>query len=147
MKFEISITLVIDADEVNPDSIPDYGNRYVDFAHDGDKWDITLTNTVEAETAEDAAATITEELREAFSVVDSDWNAIIFQDDDEKIQLSRFGMYTFDELGYLNGDVDLSNSFKCRECGTKYEHSFCSTDNVAMYRWCSGEEKEAGILE
>jgi len=147
MKFEISITLVIDADEVNPDSIPDYGNRYVDFAHDGDKWDITLTNTVEAETAEDAAATITEELREAFSVVDSDWNAIIFQDDDEKIQLSRFGMYTFDELGYLNGDVDLSNSFKCRECGTKYEHSFCSTDNVTMCRWCSGEETEVGILE
>jgi len=146
-KFEIGITLVIDADEVNPDSIPAYGNRYVDFAHDGDKWDITLTNTVEAKTAEDAAATITEELREAFSVVDSDWNAIIFQDDDEKIQLSRFGMYTFDELGYLNGDVDLSNSFKCRECGTKYEHSFCSTDDVAMCRWCSGEEEEAGILE
>jgi|TARA_R110002110_G_scaffold116543_1_gene288136 hypothetical protein len=37
--------------------------------------------------------------------------------------------------------------FKCRECGTKYEQSFCSTDDVAICRWCSGEEKEAGILE
>ena len=146
-KFEIGITLVIKADEVDPDSIPAYGNRYVDFAHDGDKWDITLTNTVEAETAEDAAATITTELIESLTVIDPDWNAIIFQDDDEKIQLSRFGMYTFDELGYLNGDVDLSNSFKCRECGTKYEHSFCSDKDVAICRWCSGEEKEAGILE
>ena len=146
-KFEIGITLVIDADEVNPDSIPDYGNRYVDFAHDGDKWDITLTNTVEADTAEDAAATITTELIERLTLVDPDWHAIIFQDDDEKIQLSRWGIYRFDELGYIEGDVDLSNSFKCRECGTKYEHSFCSTDNVTMCRWCSGEETEVGILE
>jgi hypothetical protein len=41
----------------------------------------------------------------------------------------------------------MDKEFKCCECGTKYEHSFCSTDNVAMCRWCSGEEEEAGILE
>ena len=146
-KFEIGITLVIDADEVDPDSIPAYGNRHVDFAHDGDKWDITLTNTVEAETAEDAAATITEELREAFSVVDPDWNAIIFQDDVEKIQLFHGFMHKFDEVGYIDRDVDLNKEFKCRECGTKYAHSFCSDKDVAICRWCSGEEAEAGILE
>ena len=39
------------------------------------------------------------------------------------------------------------NTFKCCECGTKYEHSFCSTDDVSICRWCSGEEAEAGILE
>ena len=100
-KFEIGITLVIDADEVDPDSIPAYGNRYVDFAHDGDKWDITLTNTVEAETAEDAAATITEELREAFNAIDPDWHGLIFEDDNEKIQLFHGGMQKFDELGYI----------------------------------------------
>ena len=144
-KFEITIDLIVE--DCDLDTVPDYGNRYVDFAHDGDKWDITLTNTVEAETAEDASATITTELIESLTVVDPDWNAIVYQDDDEKIQLSRWGIYRFDELGYLDGDVDLSNSFKCRECGTKYEHSFCSTDNVTMCRWCSGEEKEAGILE
>ena len=146
-KFEIGITLVIDADEVDPDSIPAYGNRYVDFAHDGDKWDITLTNTVEAETAEDAAATITEELRRAFNAVDENWHAIIFQDDVEKIELFHGGMYRFDELGYREGDIDLNKDFKCYECGTKYEHSFCSTDDVSLCRWCSGEETEAGILE
>ena len=146
-KFEIGITLVIDADEVDPNSIPAYGNRYVDFAHDGDKWDITLTNTVEAETAEDAAATITEELRRAFNAVDENWHAIIFQDDVEKIELFHGGMYRFDELGYREGDIDLNKDFKCYECGTKYEHSFCSTDDVSLCRWCSGEETEAGILE
>jgi len=146
-KFEITVDLITFTKYL--DVVPDYGNKQVshDLTRLNPKWDITLTNTVEAETAEDAAATITEELREAFNVVDPDWNAIIFQDDVEKIQLFHGGMYRFDELGYLNGDVDLSNSFKCRECGTKYEHSFCSTDNVAMCRWCSGEEKEAGILE
>ena len=86
-KFEIGITLAIDADEVNPDSIPDYGNRYVDFAHDGDKWDITLTNTVETETAEDAAATIDDDMRKAFSDVDPNWHGIIFQDDNEVLEL------------------------------------------------------------
>ena len=86
-KFEIGITLVIEADEVNPDSIPDYGNRYVDFAHDGDKWDITLTNTVEAETVEDAAATIDDDMRKAFSDVDPNWHGIIFQDDNEVLEL------------------------------------------------------------
>ena len=147
-KFEIGITLVIEADEVNPDSIPDYGNRYVDFAHDGDKWDITLTNTVEAETAEDAANTIKNDAKlcQALSKIDPDWNAIIFQDDVEKIQLFHGFMHKFDEVGYIDRDVDLNKEFKCRECGTKYEHSFCATDNVAMCRWCSGEESESGIL-
>jgi hypothetical protein len=37
--------------------------------------------------------------------------------------------------------------FKCWECGTKYPDSFCSTDDVSLCRWCSGEEAEAGILE
>ena len=86
-KFEIGITLVIDADEVNPDIIPDYGNRYVDFAHDGDKWDITLTNTVEAETAEDAAATIDNDMRRDFSSIDPNWHGLIFQDDNEVLEL------------------------------------------------------------
>jgi len=147
-KFEIGITLVIDADEVDPDSIPAYGNRYVDFAHDGDKWDITLTNTVEAETAEDAANTIKNDAKlcQALSKIDPDWNAIIFQDDVEKIQLFHGFMHKFDEVGYIDRDVDLNKEFKCRECGTKYAHSFCATDNVAMCRWCSGEESESGIL-
>ncbi len=152
-KFEIVITLVIKANAVDPDEIPlsvkipDYGNRYVNYAPNGDYWDITLNNTVEAETAEDAAATISDELREAFLLIDPDWQGLIFEDDVEKIELFHGGMYRFDELGYREGDVDLNKEFKCRECGTKYEHSFCSTDDVAMCRWCSGEEKEAGILE
>ena len=82
-KFEIGITLVIDADEVDPDSIPAYGNRHVDFAHDGDKWDITLTNTVEAETVEDAAATIDNDMRRDFSRIDPNWHGLIFEDDNE----------------------------------------------------------------
>ena len=146
-KFEITVDLIVE--DCDLDAVPDYGNKQVshDLTRLNPKWDVTLTNTVEAETAEDASATITTELIESLTVVDPDWNAIVYQDDDEKIQLSRWGIYRFDELGYLDGDVDLSNSFKCRECGTKYEHSFCSTDNVTMCRWCSGEEKEAGILE
>ena len=147
-KFEITIDLVVE--DIDLDAVPDYGNKQVSSYLDGDDidvTDITLTNTVEADTAEDAAATITTELIERLTVVDPDWHAIIFQDDDEKIQLSRWGIYRFDELGYIEGDVDLSNSFKCRECGTKYEHSFCSTDDVSICRWCSGQEKEAGILE
>ena len=131
-KFEIGITLVIDADEVDPDSIPAYGNRYVDFAHDGDKWDITLTNTVEAETAGDAAATIDNDMRRDFSSIDPNWHGLIFHDDNEVLELDA---------------RDLNKEFKCRECGTKYVESFCSTDNVAICRWCSGEETEAGILE
>jgi hypothetical protein len=90
-KFEIGITLVINADEVDPDSIPDYGNRHVDFAHDGDKWDITLTNTVEAETAEDAAATIGDDMRKAFGKLDADWHGLIFQDDNEVLELDADG--------------------------------------------------------
>ena len=86
-KFEITIDLIIT--DKNLDAIPDYGNRQVSSMFDGKtaKWDVTLTNTVEAETAEDAAATITEELREAFSVVDPNWNAIIFEDDNEVLEL------------------------------------------------------------
>ena len=37
------------------------------------------------------------------------------------------------------------NTFKCWECGTKYEKSFCSTDDVSLCRWCSGEEWQADI--
>ena len=31
--------------------------------------------------------------------------------------------------------------FKCRECGEKYIESFCSTEDVSICRWCSGEEQ------
>ena len=146
-KFEITIDLITYTKYL--DAVPDYGNKQVShhLHRTPPKWDVTLTNTVEAETAEDAAATITEELREAFDVVDPDWNAIVFQDDVEKIQLYHGFMHKFDEVGYIDRDVDLNKEFKCRECGTKYEHSFCSDRDVAMCRWCSGEETEAGILE
>jgi len=146
-KFEITIDLIVE--DCDLDAVPDYGNKQVSSYLDGTraKWDITLTNTVEVETAEDAAATITGYLREAFNAIDPDWNAIVYQDDDEKIQLFHGFMHKFDEVGYIDRDVDLNKEFKCRECGTKYEESFCSTDNVAMCRWCSGEETEAGILE
>ena len=146
-KFDITIDLI--AEDIDLDAVPDYGNKQVSSYLDGTwaKWDITLTNCVEAKTAEDAAATITEELRCSFNTVDENWHAIIFQDDVEKIELFHGGMYRFDELGYREGDIDLNKDFKCYECGTKYEHSFCSTDDVSLCRWCSGEEAEAGILE
>lgn len=32
--------------------------------------------------------------------------------------------------------------FKCRCCGEKYDDDFCSTDDQAICRWCSGEEEE-----
>jgi len=101
MKFEITVDLITFTKYL--DVVPDYGNKQVshNLTNLNPKWDITLTNTVEAETAEDAAATITQELREAFDVVDPDWNAIIFQDDDEKIQLFHGAMRKFDELGYF----------------------------------------------
>ena len=100
-KFDIIIDLI--ATDKNFDAIPNYGNRQVSSYLDGttSKWDITLTNGVEAETAEDAAATITEELREAFNAIDPDWNAMVYQDDDEKIQLFHGAMRKFDELGYI----------------------------------------------
>ena len=145
-KFEIVIDLVATAPFIHTVDIPDYGNCQVSELGES-KWDITLDNTVEAETAEDAAATIGDDLREAFNAIDPDWNAIVYQDDDEKIQLYHGFMHRFDELGYIDRNVDLNKDFKCRECGTKYAHSFCSTDNVAICRWCSGEETEAGILE
>jgi len=146
MKFEITVDLITYTKYL--DAVPDYGNKQVSSYLDEltPKWDVTLTNTVEAETAEDAANTITEELRKAFDVVDPDWNAIIFQDDVEKIQLYHGFMHKFDEVGYIDRDVDLNKEFKCCECGTRYENSFCSTDNVAICRWCSGEESESGIL-
>lgn len=31
--------------------------------------------------------------------------------------------------------------FKCRNCGMKYKNSFCSTNDIGICRWCSGEEK------
>ena len=144
-KFEITVDLITYTRYL--DAIPDYGNRQVSQqTRRTDLYDVTLTNTVEAETAEDAANTIGDDLREAFNVVDPDWNAIVFQDDVEKIQLYHGFMHKFDEVGYLESDVDLNKEFKCRECGTKYEHSFCSDKDVAICRWCSGEESESGIL-
>jgi len=102
-KFEITVDLIVE--DCDLDTVPDYGNRQVSsyycISENEMKWDVTLTNTVEAETAEDAADTITEELREAFNVVDPDWNAIVFQDDDEKIQLFHGAMRKFDGLGYI----------------------------------------------
>jgi len=102
-KFEITIDLLVESDRL--DAVPDYGNRQVSsyycVSENAVKWDVTLTNTVEAETAEDAANTITKELREAFDVVDPDWNAIIFEDDDEKIQLFHGATRKFNELGYI----------------------------------------------
>jgi hypothetical protein len=88
-KFEITIDLIVE--DRNLDAVPDYGNRQVSsyycVSENTLEWDVTLTNTVEAETAEDAADTITEELRGAFSVVDPNWNAIIFEDDNEVLEL------------------------------------------------------------
>ena len=148
-KFEITVDLIVE--DCDLDAVPDYGNRQVSsyycISENELKWDVTLTNTVEAETAEDAANTIDNDLREAFDTIDPDWNALVYQDGDEKIQLFHGVMHKFDEVGYIDRDIDLNKEFKCQECGTKYEHSFCSTDDVAMCRWCSGEEKEAGILE
>jgi len=43
--------------------------------------------------------------------------------------------------------IESERKFKCWESGTKYVESFCSTDDVSLCRWCSGEEEEAGILE
>ena len=31
--------------------------------------------------------------------------------------------------------------FKCRDCGNKFKNSFCSTKDVSLCRWCSGEDK------
>ena len=87
-KLEITIDLIVE--DCDLDTVPDYGNRQVSSyyceSEDAVKWDITLSNAVQAETPEDAAATITEELREAFNAIDPDWNAMVYQDDDEKIQ-------------------------------------------------------------
>jgi hypothetical protein len=149
-KFEITIDLVVtanDSDDVHA-MLPSYGDVTVSgFWECKTLFDVTLTNTVEAETAEEATATIGDDMRKAFSDIDPDWNAIIFQDDVEKIQLFHGFMHKFDEVGYIDRDVDLNKEFKCRECGTKYAHSFCSDKDVAICRWCSGEEAEAGILE
>ena len=86
-EFEIGITLVMEAEKVDVDSIPNYGNRYIDCYHDGDKWDITLTNTVEAETVQEAVATLSDDLRKSFSEVDPNWHGLVLQDDDEVVEL------------------------------------------------------------
>ena len=31
--------------------------------------------------------------------------------------------------------------FKCRCCNEKHKDSFCSTDDIGICKWCSGEEK------
>ena len=102
-KFEITVDLIVE--DCDLDAVPDYGNRQVSsyycISKNELKWDVTLTNTVEAETAEDAANTIDNDLREVFDVVDPDWNAMVYQDDDEKIQLFHGAMRKFDELGYI----------------------------------------------
>lgn len=36
-----------------------------------------------------------------------------------------------------NQDCEL---FKCRSCGEKYKNGFCSTQDIGLCRWCSGEE-------
>ncbi len=36
--------------------------------------------------------------------------------------------------------------FKCKCCGEKYPNSFCATNNVAICRWCSGEEEEFAMF-
>jgi len=88
----------------------------------GTQWDITLENLVDAETPEAVAATFD---YEALGEIDPEWHCLIFEGDDEVLEL----------------DASDFKQFKCRECGTKYEESFCSTDDVAICRWCSGEEK------
>ena len=30
--------------------------------------------------------------------------------------------------------------FKCRQCNEKFNEDFCSTNDVGICRWCSGEE-------
>ena len=103
-KFEITIDLVVtanDSDDVHA-MLPSYGDVTVSgFWECKTLFDVTLTNTVEAETAEEATATIGDDMRKAFSDIAPDWNAIIFQDDDEKIQLFHGAMRKFDELGYI----------------------------------------------
>ena len=102
-KFEITIDLIVE--DCDLDAIPDYGNRQVSsyycVSENAVKWDITLSNIVEAETAEDAADTIGDDLREAFNTIDPDWNAVVYQDDDEKIQLFHGFMHKFDAVGYI----------------------------------------------
>jgi len=88
----------------------------------GTQWDITLENLVDAETPEAVAATFD---YKALGEIDPEWHCLIFEGDDEVLEL----------------DASDFKEFKCRECATKYEESFCSTDDVAICRWCSGEEK------
>lgn len=37
--------------------------------------------------------------------------------------------------------------FKCRNCGEKYPDDFAATNNVAICRWCSGEEKDDATVD
>ena len=89
--FDITIDLVTYTKYL--DAIPDYGNRQVSphLHKTPPKWDVALTNTVEAETAEDAAATIGDDMRKAFSHIDPDWHGLIFQDDNEVLELDADG--------------------------------------------------------
>ena len=50
-------------------------------------------------------------------------------------------MKTKNKYDGLGGGETTEDVFKCRDCGTKYPDSFCSTDDVGVCRWCSGEEK------
>ena len=52
-----------------------------------------------------------------------------------------------DSIRISEGDVEAKEDFKCRECGTKYVQAFCSTSDVSICLWCSGEEEDSGILE
>ena len=86
-KFEITIDLVAESGKI--DDIPNYGNREIGRLNPSyqAKWDVTLTNTVEAETAEDAAATIGDDMRKAFIDIDPDWHCLVFEGDDEVLEL------------------------------------------------------------
>jgi len=37
-------------------------------------------------------------------------------------------------------EKDWSNNFKCRSCGEKFADEFASDDDVALCKWCNGEE-------
>ena len=38
-------------------------------------------------------------------------------------------------------EKDWSNNFKCRSCGEKFADEFASDDDVALCKWCNGEEE------
>lgn len=67
-----------------------YGNLYID-ALSGARWDITLDHYAEAETAKEAAATLSDKDRKSFGKVDPDWHGFVFHDDDEVMEVGADG--------------------------------------------------------